>query len=61
MHTLKEKLDENKKSTKALGELLQLLCKTSCEGKDDFLTTWLFGWLRTVEINNCCHHYLATP
>jgi hypothetical protein len=63
-HTLRERLGENKKPVRdPFGELLQLLCETSWQGKDNFLITQLLGWSRsrllvrsTIVIVATCQH-----
>ncbi len=64
MHTVKERLGENKKPMRApFDEFCNSCVKQVSEEEDDFLTTRLLGWLRSLvgEINNCCCYYLPTP
>jgi hypothetical protein len=65
VHTLREKLDENKKPTKAFfGELIQLLCETSWWGRRWLPynpALWMVKISLVGETDGCCHRYLPTP
>jgi hypothetical protein len=65
VHTLKERLGENKEPTRApFGELLQLLCKTSWRGRrwlPHNSALWMVEILLVDEIDDCRHCYLTTP
>jgi hypothetical protein len=64
VHTLRERLGENKKPMKAtLGELLQLLCETSWRGKRQLHHNclWMIEILLVDKIDDYRHHYSTTP